>query len=141
MPAFGSLSKIVITGNVYTAALTYDAANILIQAAIVGIFLIKNKRKIAAKIPNVSKYAMMYSDSRNKDKSFLYVAVNRYVGITILNNNNSIPSICGLLNISLLLQNIPRSTAVNIVIKGENKFIKLINNLFFKNIDSVQLYF
>ena len=117
MPAVGFLSKIVITGNVYIAALAHDATNILIQIAIVDIFLTRNKRKIATKIPNVSKYAMMYSVSSNKDKSFLYVDVNSYAGITILNNSNSIPSICGLLNICLLLQNIPRSMAANIVIR------------------------
>ena len=133
MPAVGFLSKIVITGNVYIAALTYHAANILIQIAIVDIFLTKNKRKIATKIPNVSKYAMMYSASNNKDKSFLYVDVNSYAGITILNNSNSIPpSICGVLNICLLLQNIPRSMTANIVINGWNEVIKFINNLFFK---------
>ena len=77
MAAVGSLSKIVITGKVYIAAFTYEAANILIQRAMVDKLLKKSTVTIAAKIPNVIKYATMYWVFNKADKSFLYAAENK----------------------------------------------------------------
>ncbi len=42
MADIGSLSKMVITGNAYIAELTYDAASILMQTAMLGKLLIKS---------------------------------------------------------------------------------------------------
>jgi hypothetical protein len=53
--AVGSLSKIVITGNVYIAVFKYDADNTLIATLMAGIFFIKRVVTIIAITPKVSK--------------------------------------------------------------------------------------